>query len=225
MYFLIDYENVLKSGFIGTHLLNRKDSLIIFFSEQCKTIDGKIFSEINKSKCKIAVRKLAKASPNALDFYIASEAGRIFGAGYAGEIAIVSKDNGFQAVVDYWATKEQGNRTVITGASIENCMLHSKIDETRPKIIKEERISISLETLGKNSPEESKTSLIKSLLQDTPFENCSDKIEDCVFSAVDKPSVYQNIVKEFGVDTGAAIYKYVKPLVKELTFSSEPQIA
>ena len=226
MYFLIDFENVQESGFVGAHLLNRKDSVIIFFSEQCKTIDGKVFSEIQKSKCKLDTRKLVKASPNALDFYIASETGRIFGSGYSGEVAIVSKDNGFHAVADYWSMGGQGKKTVITGATMERCMLSSKVDEDRVRTIKQERMPIVLETLGQAaSQKEQKSSTIKELYKDTPYAEHSAKVEAVVLAATDKMSIYQNIIKEFGTNPGVEIYRCIKPLVKTLNLPPHPVAA
>lgn len=98
MLFLIDYENVGNSGMKGCGYLNSSDHVIIFFSEAKKKMERRSLETIINSGCVFEICKLCKNGKNALDFYIASRLGEMFGGGFEGTAVIVSHDNGFQAV-------------------------------------------------------------------------------------------------------------------------------
>ena len=98
---LVDYENVSGSnGLKGADALCEKDTLIIFYSNCCTRIRYDHMQDIIESGCKFRVIKLKGAGKNALDFYIAAECGVMSERG-EDEIAIISNDKGFQAVIDF----------------------------------------------------------------------------------------------------------------------------
>jgi len=47
--------------------------------------------------CEFEICRLKKARKNALDFYIVTRLGEIFGSGYQGVAAIISQDDGFRS--------------------------------------------------------------------------------------------------------------------------------
>lgn len=65
-----------------------------------------IIQEIKESGCEFRVIKLKGTGKNALDFYIAAECGIISERG-ENEIAIISNDKGFQAVIDFFGADRE----------------------------------------------------------------------------------------------------------------------
>ena len=100
MQFMIDFENTGSAGLRGASFLLPEDTVTIFYSESSDKAESGFMSDIFASGCVCRGYKLFRSGKNSLDFYIASELGRIFGNGYAGKAAIVSKDQGFKGVAD-----------------------------------------------------------------------------------------------------------------------------
>ena len=102
---LVDYENVsMTDGLKGAEYLDENDTLIIFYSQCCEKIRAEYIEMIEKSRCEFKTYKLAHAGKNALDFYIAVECGCLSMAGEK-QIIIISKDKGFEAIVDFFNIK------------------------------------------------------------------------------------------------------------------------
>lgn len=144
---LVDYENVCATdGLKGIDYLCEKDTLIIFYSQCCEKIRAEYIESIERCGCEFKIRKLVKTGKNALDFYIASECGRISQTGEK-QIAIISKDKGFSAVPDYFRVNaETDNISVVIANNIENAlmMLNEKDDSARRKVLKEKTQMIDL---------------------------------------------------------------------------------
>lgn len=113
MLFLIDYENVGNAGMKGCHYLNASDHIIIFYSETRKNMERRFLEDIANSGCTFETCKLCKTGKNALDFYITSKLGEIFGGGFDETSVIVSRDAGFQAVRDYWDKRSIHRRSLL----------------------------------------------------------------------------------------------------------------
>ena len=120
---LVDYENVSGSnGLKGADALCEKDTLIIFYSNCCTRIRYDHMQDIIESGCKFRVIKLKGAGKNALDFYIAAECGVMSERG-EDEIAIISNDKGFQAVIDFFAMDQETlNVRIVKAENIENAL-------------------------------------------------------------------------------------------------------
>lgn len=84
LHFLVDFENVGNQGLQGTSWLNAEDSITIFFSQTKAKIEQRKLQQIIRSKCDFQICRLDKTGKNALDFYIATRVGEIYGSGYAG---------------------------------------------------------------------------------------------------------------------------------------------
>lgn len=102
MWVLVDVENVRDAGFVGAEWLTSEDGLVIFYSTCCDKVRRGIMETIESSGCYLDAVKLEKTGKNALDFYIASYIAELASGSSCDEIAVVSKDRGFQAVLDYW---------------------------------------------------------------------------------------------------------------------------
>lgn len=136
MLFLVDYENVGNMGMQGCHYLNASDHIIIFYSETRKNMERRFLEDITNSGCVFEICKLCKNGKNALDFYIASKLGEMFGGGNDGIAVIVSRDAGFQAVRDYWEKRAAQRRKVLLSNSVEDGIVSSNENSDRVRELK-----------------------------------------------------------------------------------------
>lgn len=107
MYFLVDFENVKSGGLYGAEYLEAGDYLTIFFSEAAHICERRYLDAIENSGCTFDTCKLKKSGKNGLDFYIATRVGEFYGNGHKEPAAIISKDQGFRAVRDYWDARNK----------------------------------------------------------------------------------------------------------------------
>lgn len=213
MYFLVDFENVRNEGLRGAQYLLEEDIMIIFFSCACDRIQQGCFCQIMESLCRLDICKLKNSGKNALDFYIAARTGEIFGGGYSGKVSIVSKDQGFRAVRDYWKEKGKNSREVVLGANLEQCILSANENRMRTDRVREQLKSVSLEAEFARYEERRKIrSILKEVFSDTVFEERLDIIQGLFEKQLGKKVLYLDSVKTFGRRDGLEIYRRVKGL-------------
>lgn len=102
--FFIDYENVNHSGFTGLNKLTKEDSIIIFYSDNSNSIPFSLHMEILSTEVAIEYIKITANGKNCLDFQLATYLGSFIGKNPYESYVIVSKDMGFNAVIDFWKT-------------------------------------------------------------------------------------------------------------------------
>ncbi|MBQ7681688.1 MAG: hypothetical protein IJT31_05710 [Oscillibacter sp.] len=106
--FLIDYENVNTNGFRGITSLSRKDRVIVFYSENAETMTFGLHRRLNESKAEISFQKVFVGGKNALDFQLCTYLGYLIGRNARPRVVyyIVSSDQGYASIVDYWARQK-----------------------------------------------------------------------------------------------------------------------
>lgn len=217
--FLVDYENVWhQKGLEGAEFLNENDSLYIFFSSSCEKIHAKYIKEIEKSKCTFEIVKLKVRRNNALDFYIATECGKLVQSGET-QIAIISKDKGFSSIVDYYKVREGASAvTVVTSASIEAGILslNSRGDGARRSRI-HEKIKLMDLTVehARISERNSFRKAIMEAFAGTQYEERSGEILEYVEKNREKGGkcLYTGALHQFGKANGLKIYHILKNVV------------
>ncbi|MBO6140420.1 MAG: hypothetical protein J6O40_01380 [Ruminococcus sp.] len=114
--YLIDLENVNSGGFEGANNLNESDELIVFYSEKADTLKIHIITTLLKTKASIKFYKSKNGIMNAMDFDIVSVLGIVYNT--EREFVIVSKDKGFDVVVERYRSfgKSNVSRRGIIGA-------------------------------------------------------------------------------------------------------------
>lgn len=106
-YFLVDFENVRTDGVKDLKGVQEGDSMVVFYSENCKSITLDVLNSIIALKLKYSSFKVKVGTKNALDFQLTSYLGYLIGqGGMDTNYYIVSDDKGFEVVADFW--KEQG---------------------------------------------------------------------------------------------------------------------
>lgn len=214
MYFLIDFENIVNEGLKGAQYLLKEDSVIIFYSVSCEQIRQGSLYQLMESSCYLDICKLKKPGKNALDFYIATKIGAIFGGGYSGKVAIVSKDQGFGAVRDYWRNKEKPSREVILGDTIEKCILSANENRTRTEEIREQLKPVKLEIEFAKYQERIK---IRKILEEaflgSRYEEYMEEIQNLFQKQSGKKILYLDSIKTLGKKDGLEIYRKMKSLI------------
>lgn len=107
-YFLVDYENVKMHGLDGISKLNKDDVVCIFYSKNADSLTFDLHKRINESQATILYQKVDVGSKNALDFQLATYLGYIIHENAEKVVLynIVSKDQGFLSLVDYWKKRK-----------------------------------------------------------------------------------------------------------------------
>ncbi|MBQ9850682.1 MAG: hypothetical protein IJO36_08270 [Clostridia bacterium] len=104
--YFIDYENVHIDGLKGVAKLSEDDTVCIFYSEKANTMTFGLHKRLIESKAKIEYYKSLTGTPHSLDFQLASIVGYKIAKEEASEYVIISKDKGFDSIVDLWTKKK-----------------------------------------------------------------------------------------------------------------------
>ena len=122
-YYLIDYENVRAEGIKDLTRVSKKDTIILFYSDNCKNISLDVMDIIIKLKAHYISFKAKVGTKNALDFQLSSYLGYLIGQGKSQESKyyIVSNDKGYDCLCDYW--KELG--VTVERITLSNYVLYT----------------------------------------------------------------------------------------------------
>lgn len=216
---LVDYENVQGTkGLKGVEYLAENDHLIVFYSTSCMKIAAEYMDPIKESGCKFSIYKLKKPSKNALDFYIATEAGRLSALGDT-QIALITRDKGFESIADFFTVNDALKATkLVVCDDIEHGLekLTDPDDIERRKLIRQKMQTVDLEVeYGRMQEANAVREKISQLLQNTEYKPMTDNIVK-FFSDNKKESskkLYTGTLHEFGLKNGVAIYRLLKDVV------------
>jgi hypothetical protein len=219
---LIDYENVCSSnGFKGTEYLNQNDNLIVFYSDSCSKLPTEHLNYIEESSCKLSIFKLLRPSKNALDFYIATECGRISATGEK-QIIIVSKDKVFYSIIDYFAiNKDLCDTQIIISPNIERGLkeLHDSADSKRCSIIESKLQCVNIET-GYTRIKEKRAlnNRLTELISNSNYSQMADSIIDFYSASqyINLRDAYLDTLHTYGRADGTNIYNIYKEAISHM---------
>ncbi|MDR0818639.1 MAG: hypothetical protein LBN43_03590 [Oscillospiraceae bacterium] len=100
--YFIDYENVGAAGLQGINRLKEGDQVIIFHGMNSGSISFDLHLQIFSSAATVEYIRTGKSAKNYLDFQLATYLGYQISASNASEYIIVSRDAGFDSVIDFW---------------------------------------------------------------------------------------------------------------------------
>ena len=209
--FLIDYENVNAAGMEGCELLGPEDEVYLFYSASCARMRKEHMDALIGSRCRFYAHKLEEKGRNALDFYIAVQAGACFAAGRS-ELAIISRDNGFKAVQQFVRQKKSNSHVVLAG-TIKAAI--AKMNDESDQRITEVRQALetrSIEAAYNAMRHEQKCRrMIIELLRDTQYQ---DDVEEVLRIYVKnknkKVLLYRELLHQFGKSSGIELYRLIK---------------
>ena len=110
--YLIDYENVHASGLAGVENCGIEDEIILLYGNDTSTSPMELHIQIANSKGKVQYHKIERTGKNYLDFQLSTIAGFLVGTTRQTEFVIVSRDSGYDAVLDYWNDERLADRVV-----------------------------------------------------------------------------------------------------------------
>lgn len=211
MYFLIDYENVNYAGLEGTEFLEKGDTISFFYSNVCDKIVSYRMKDIEKSGCDFEICKLKTVRKNGLDFYIASKVGEIFAANPDAKIAIISADNGFQSVLDYWRPRFRKQNQLVRCKTIAKAIICVNGEEDRKKLVTENMEILELQAMFAKYEERKRiVTGITNIFADTEYESLISQIVDVVIASEKPRILYLTSLKSFGKKNGTEVYRKIK---------------
>lgn len=211
LHFLIDYENVRETGLDGAEYLSDLDTLSVFYSNACKNISRRVMDQILSSGCRFYVFRLKNTGKNALDFYIATRVGELIGAGFTGEIIIVSKDKGYCAVKDYWSEQGLSCVRISLNHSVRAGIISSRENSIRKKQIIAGSAQVSIENeYARYQERERVKSRLGEIFQGTGYEQMVANICDLAEAEKNPKKRYIGSLKRFGRADGIRIYQLLK---------------
>ena len=211
MYFLIDFENVKNLGLRGAEELEQEDGVAIFFSDSNSRVERRYLQDIEESGCTFDAYKLVKPYKNALDFYIAAKSGELFGGGYPGVIAIISKDEGFKAVRDYWTYRAKPTHRMVVCESIERAILAAGGPYPRVRRISAKMTSLGVEEFYASITDRRKVKeMLNQQFADTQLAERIDDLEALIQKSETPRELYLNALRGFGRNDGLFAYGILK---------------
>lgn len=211
MHFMIDYENVRESGLLGSEYLLPDDKVTLFYSDAANTVENGYMKSIFQSGCGIEICKLIKKGKNALDFYIASRIGEVFGEEYSGIIGIVSKDQGFRAIKDYWARRSASVHTIVIQPTIERCIISANEANDRTESVRNKIKKVDITSAYAKYEEQKKLrNLLEQTMKDSELCCCVDEIQSIMEMGKNRKIIYLDTLRKFGKKDGLEIYRKIR---------------
>lgn len=133
-YFLVDYENVQSHGLVGLSKLTASDAVTVYYSDHADTLSFELHLALNECRARTDFQKVGTGVKNALDFQLSSQLGYIINQNIVAgnkevKYYIVSMDNGFSCLCDFWG---QFGANVVTVKSIGAVVDPKKEDNSNP---------------------------------------------------------------------------------------------
>lgn len=200
-YYLIDYENVHKTGFNGLLNLDSGDNVIIFYSGNADKITFSLHKEIVGSKADITYFEIKAGGKNALDFQLSTYLGYLIGNRKKTKFYIVSNDKGFEYVRDFW--KKQGVKIEIISNIRENAAPDEADEEYIQKYSKEDFRKIFNDM---NLSEENLQFIID--IFDKNMKQASLSLPQ------KKQQINSELCRKFGGNETKRLYEKLKPFLK-----------
>lgn len=182
--YFIDFENVNCDGLEGIDKLKEEDTVHLFYSASANKITFKVHLLISTCKAKFCYHEVKTGKKNALDFQLVTYLGYLVGKYKDSQFLIVSKDEGFGFVVDFW--KEQD----VDIAQIINLLQENDEAPLPPEVEK----------------------LLEPLF--TNFQKEIPIIASCIRKYKTKQGINNALVKRYESKKAGEIYKILKPLLK-----------
>ena len=232
--YLIDYENVTDTGFMGVKELTAEDTVIVFYSQHTKNISFERHIELSQSPAHFEYIKILKTGKNYLDFQLATYLGFLIGKGEKGPVYIISQDTGFDSIVDFWRGRniEAFRQPSIASPSTPKDVSLKKGTSTKkkkkksdhvPKESKKEtkEVKETKEIVEKKKPEKKKLpeAIRKKIRTELKDEKLPAGKYTSIYKAVEesenKLALNNALVKTFDTTIGSKIYNHIKKIYED----------
>ena len=238
--FVVDTENTNNYSFINNFKVNENNNIVLFFSNNSKSITIQTFDEILKCGAKILTENVNVGGKNALDFQLVAFITEKTIRGNFSEIHVISNDTGFNYAIDYINSYYEGNVNLEIIQNINKNTSKGKKNNKTVKINKESEEKKAFEEVASEKEENSENNNLifinnteKELSQEDYDKNIVDEAIKNMVINIDKKqlqfihksmkqcktykSFYNSITNSFRKD-GDKIYK---ELIKYKKFNGE----
>ncbi len=238
--FVVDTENTNNFSFINKFKVNENDNIVLFFSNNSKSITIQTFDEILKCGAKILTQNVNVGGKNALDFQLVAFITERTIRGNFSEIHVISNDTGFNYAIDYINNCYEGNINLEIIQNVNKSAYKGKKNTKTIEVNKENEEKKAFEEVASEKEEDSENNNLifinnteKELSKEDYDKNMVDEAIKNMVSDIDKKklqfihksmkqcktykSFYNSITNSFRKD-GDKIYK---ELIKYKKFNGE----
>lgn len=238
--FVVDTENTNNFSFINKFKVNENDNIVLFFSNNSKSITIQTFDEILKCGAKILTQNVNVGGKNALDFQLVAFITERTIRGNFSEIHVISNDTGFNYAIDYINNCYEGNINLEIIQNVNKSASKGKKNTKTIEVNKENEEKKAFEEVASEKEEDSENNNLifinnteKELSKEDYDKNMVDEVIKNMVSDIDKKklqfihksmkqcktykSFYNSITNSFRKD-GDKIYK---ELIKYKKFNGE----
>lgn len=210
-YFFVDYENVNVDGMNGLDKLTENCTVIIFYTDAAQTLTFGLHRRINLSKADIKFKKVKCGTKNALDFQLCSQLGFTISENkyaFPNDVCyyfIVSKDNGFVVLEDYFNCQKAPVKVIndLTSAIFKKLMESEKIDN--------ENVTNTEILTSDNNTNDKPESVISVILKNAPNNSVFAQELYCLFKAKKGKEEIEKCIQKYITDG-----EDVKKMIEEL---------
>ncbi|MCR5418746.1 MAG: hypothetical protein K6E84_07515 [Lachnospiraceae bacterium] len=103
--YLVDYENTGVRGIAGIEGLRSTDRLIILYGPKTGSVPFEDMVKMTSSPAAVEFIRTTKTAKNYLDFQLTTYLGYLVAQRAAEKYYIISRDSGFDSVLDFWQEK------------------------------------------------------------------------------------------------------------------------
>lgn len=206
--YLIDYENTGVKGLYGIEKLQEDDLIVVFYGPKTGAVPFDDHVRISSAVSHVEYIKTSKTAKNYLDFQLTTYLGYLVAHTGIKEYCVVSKDSGYDSVVDFWKTR---------GLSVERREAISTEKPARqtgrrtPKQAAVENENESIKSVPENIRKKIRHTLKAENLQGGAYK----KIYSCMLQATDKQTLNTALVRVFTQEDGNRYYKQIVPIFTE----------
>lgn len=217
--YLIDYENVTETGLSGTNELTADDHVIVFYSAQIKNISFERHVEIAQCPATFEYIKIQKTGKNYLDFQLSTYLGFLIGKENVQHIYIVTKDTGYDSVIDFWASRSYTIQRVTSIYEIFHKPLPVPKSATSQTSVKTASAKATTKATTSKSPSDLPENWRKKVRAAVKSDKLAPSSYSIVYKAIatskTKIELNNRFVKAFQTPKGSNIYNHVKEIYEQ----------
>ncbi|MCL2638835.1 MAG: PIN domain-containing protein [Oscillospiraceae bacterium] len=224
--FFIDFENVHSEGMTGVDHLTDADEVVIFYSNNADSITFDVLHKLMFCKSKLSYYKIKRGGKNALDFQLSCYLGFRINKNPDAEFYIISKDSGYDFIMDFWEQGYCGFEPIIrrfnnirTLLQWQEAQRKQKAQATKAleKLVVESAVGRDAPGTPTDKPEppengapEATRPTIDEPPTFTPTTEQAEIAAELMANAGKSHELYLNMVKRFGQKKGRELYSFYK---------------
>ena len=202
------------------------DTVVIFFSEVCKTISLDFLASVTKCSVQLFCYKVTTGTKNALDFQLASQLGHLIREDNLATFFIVSKDKGYDCLNTYWKEQHVAVKRITLDTTLPSDssndtedQLLAIVDSSLPSLqsVKKKKKKSKASAQNSNKSKKEKKSCTLAEVREVLSDNDLPKeVQVIINQYKTKQEINSAIMKLFkdGQKT-SSVCKKIKPLLKE----------